>query len=85
VQNAIGGGGGVPQNANTVLADPTSGGPAAASFRTLVGADPPVPFTVPGPVTINTSNQPQPNPIYVPFRDATIANGDPVWRTAPAR
>jgi hypothetical protein len=29
-------------------------------------------------VTINTSNQTQPNPIYVPFRDATIANGDPV-------
>jgi hypothetical protein len=83
VQNAIRGGGDVPQNANTVLAG--SGGPAAASFPALVGADLPVPFTVPGPVTINTSNQPQPNPIYVPFRDATIANGDPVWRTAPAR
>ena len=83
LQNAIGGG--IPQNANTVLAGPTSGGPAAASFRALVGADLPVPFTVPGPVTVNTSNQPQPNPIYVPFRCATIANGDPVCGTAPAR
>jgi hypothetical protein len=85
VQNAIGGGGGVPQNANTVLAGPTGGGPAAASFRALACANLPVPFMVPGPVTINTSNQLQPNPIYVPFRDATIANGDPVWRIAPAR
>jgi hypothetical protein len=37
-----------------VAIDAISGGPAAASFRALVGADLQVPFTVPGPVTINT-------------------------------